>query len=232
MIACPLCQQTVEINDRHHGALFTCPHCAGVFFVNWSGQPETPEQESENLFQSATQEEGFQTEEPFYQAPTEELAFDAQSYEAPVAEAPAVEASADFESAQSFEATPSFESTPSFDAVPSFEAPAMESYQAASSQSDSSDLSDISSFANSSVSIENISYSLRIEGIDTAQVRTSVLEALTDPRFGWRVEELKALILNGVLELQGLNTAKVYVLVERLQYLPVNTQWRQDVLSN
>ncbi len=224
MIACPLCQQTVEINDRHHGALFTCPHCAGVFFINWDGQPETPEQESENLFQSATQEEGFQTEEPFYQPPTEEPAFNMQ----PV-ESPAFEPAADFESTPSFEASASesFE-TETFQSEPSLG----DTFQMESSHSDNSDLSDISSFANSSVSLENISYSLRIEGIDTAQVRSSVFEALTDVRFGWRVDDLKGLISNGVLELQGLNAAKTFVLVDRLQYLPVHIQWRQDVLSN
>lgn len=40
MAVCPVCQSEIEIISQHHGTLFTCPSCSGVFFIDWSGQPE------------------------------------------------------------------------------------------------------------------------------------------------------------------------------------------------
>ncbi|MBX3039697.1 MAG: hypothetical protein KF789_03180 [Bdellovibrionaceae bacterium] len=40
MASCPNCHQAIEIKSQHMGALFNCPHCRAVFFVDWNGQPE------------------------------------------------------------------------------------------------------------------------------------------------------------------------------------------------
>jgi len=37
---CPICQSEIEIAPSHYGSLYNCPRCNGVFFVDWSGQPE------------------------------------------------------------------------------------------------------------------------------------------------------------------------------------------------
>ncbi|KHD87402.1 MAG: hypothetical protein OM95_14520 [Bdellovibrio sp. ArHS] len=62
MIPCPSCQQPVEILDKHLGTLFTCPHCNAVYFIDWNGQPEMAEHESEPAqepeIQSGTDFEG------------------------------------------------------------------------------------------------------------------------------------------------------------------------------
>lgn len=40
MAQCPVCQEHIELSDRHSGTLFTCPHCKGAYFIGWDGQPE------------------------------------------------------------------------------------------------------------------------------------------------------------------------------------------------
>lgn len=37
---CPSCQNEVQVSERNYGALFTCPQCQAVYFVNFEGQPE------------------------------------------------------------------------------------------------------------------------------------------------------------------------------------------------
>lgn len=37
---CPSCHNEVQVLERNYGALFTCPQCQAVYFVNFEGQPE------------------------------------------------------------------------------------------------------------------------------------------------------------------------------------------------
>lgn len=45
MISCPSCQKQVDIQDKHMGTLFSCPHCNAVFYINFEGQPEVAQAE-------------------------------------------------------------------------------------------------------------------------------------------------------------------------------------------
>jgi len=37
---CPSCQKEVSVQDKDVGALFTCPQCRSVYFINFDGTPE------------------------------------------------------------------------------------------------------------------------------------------------------------------------------------------------
>ncbi len=37
---CPQCSKEVSVLEAQYGALFTCPECYAVYFVNFEGQPE------------------------------------------------------------------------------------------------------------------------------------------------------------------------------------------------
>lgn len=37
---CPSCQKQVDVKDKDVGALFTCPHCRSVYFINFDGTPD------------------------------------------------------------------------------------------------------------------------------------------------------------------------------------------------
>jgi len=37
---CPSCHNEVDVLERNYGALFTCPKCQAVYFINFEGIPE------------------------------------------------------------------------------------------------------------------------------------------------------------------------------------------------
>lgn len=45
---CPSCHKTVEVLEKNFGALFTCPECQAVYFVNFDGLPEYSDSEESN----------------------------------------------------------------------------------------------------------------------------------------------------------------------------------------
>lgn len=85
MIPCPNCHQSIEIEDKHLGTLFTCPHCSAVYFIDWSGQPELATHESEQSFEppqdeyslsAAAEETPYDFSQPLDQASVEEPSVD------------------------------------------------------------------------------------------------------------------------------------------------------------
>lgn len=42
---CPSCHKEVDVKDKDVGALFTCPQCRSVYFINFDGTPEYGEVE-------------------------------------------------------------------------------------------------------------------------------------------------------------------------------------------
>ncbi len=94
------------------------------------------------------------------------------------------------------------------------------------------DFSDVLEFANSVEDNGVITYSLTIKGIDLSHLHEQIVEALSDPKFNWQVAEIMSKIQSGTLVLESLSPAKTVVLVQRLKYLPVEIQWRQNVLTN
>lgn len=46
---CPQCQNDVVIAENNFGALYTCPSCQAVYFINFEGQPEYSEMQSSSL---------------------------------------------------------------------------------------------------------------------------------------------------------------------------------------
>jgi hypothetical protein len=39
-VQCPQCKNEVPVTEAHYGALYTCPKCMAVYFINFEGQPE------------------------------------------------------------------------------------------------------------------------------------------------------------------------------------------------
>lgn len=44
---CPSCNKEQSVTEHNYGALFTCPTCQAVYFVNFDGQPEYGEVSNE-----------------------------------------------------------------------------------------------------------------------------------------------------------------------------------------
>lgn len=133
---------------------------------------------------------------------------------------------ASFESPQPEEA----ENVP-YDFSQTLDATTEASFEVAQEASDSADFSDVTDFANADSASGPISYTLTIEGIDTARLASDLKEAMTDSRFGWDVDEIFNTKSRDTLILRSLSPAKASILVSRIKYLPFKISWRQDVLT-
>jgi hypothetical protein len=91
---------------------------------------------------------------------------------------------------------------------------------------------EVSEFGNSDTTQSAFSYTVFITGIDSAGVRSSLQDALSDAKFGWVVASLMAQIKDGALTIRSVSAVKASILIQRIKYLPVKISWRQDVLSS
>lgn len=219
MIACPSCQRPVEILEQHFGALFTCPHCQAVYFIDWQGQPEIAQHDNQN--EPVVNED---IVEGSLENPVDNLVESAE-YTAPLDEG------------EPF--------APDF-VEPTYEAPIPEGEYMGPVESESydfsqplgqpadvvSDFSDVTDFANADVELGPLSYTIQIDGLDSSVNVAQLKEAMTDTRFSWDVAALLKQIHQGRLVLTGLPPAKASVLINRLKYLPFKISWRQDVLTS
>lgn len=90
------------------------------------------------------------------------------------------------------------------------------------------ELQDVVDYANSDTEeSSSLSYNITISGIDSKELRESVLDALNDSRFGWTQGDIEALIQDGCLHLKKINAAKTYILMTVLKFLPVKVHWDQ-----
>ncbi|MCH2534066.1 MAG: hypothetical protein MK008_06460 [Bdellovibrionales bacterium] len=89
-------------------------------------------------------------------------------------------------------------------------------------------MQEIQDFANSDESaLEQgaLLYDIRIQGIDTKELRGEILEYLNDSKLGLDLESLK--IDQGTLIVKSLNPVVVSVIAQRLKPLPIVLDWRQ-----
>ena len=77
----------------------------------------------------------------------------------------------------------------------------------------------------------NLRYHLTISGVDTADLRKELLEALTDQKFLWDPSKLIRSIRNGQLRIADLSPLKTAILVSRLKSTPFQLTWEQHALS-
>jgi hypothetical protein len=92
------------------------------------------------------------------------------------------------------------------------------------------DMREVATFGNSDASTAReggYRFNLSIYGIDSADIRNDVKDALTDGRFLWDLESLLGQIEQGVLKLNDLSAVKSALIVQRLKTLPVDIKWEQ-----
>ena len=95
-------------------------------------------------------------------------------------------------------------------------------------------LEDLVAFGNSQVSSSRDGayfYDLVISGIDSADLRLEVKEALTDQLFLWDAEAMIRTMDLGELVLRQMTSVKAALVVQRLMSLPVKLKWTQHAIS-
>ncbi len=94
-------------------------------------------------------------------------------------------------------------------------------------------LDELQDFANSPLSQGReglLRVNLTISGIDTADLRNLVYEALLDKKFLWDADGMIKSVQSGQLFIQDLPSVKAAVLLLRLKNVPVSVSWEQHAI--
>lgn len=221
MAQCPSCQ--TELNDDF--GIVDCPSCGAALFLEMDGQVRRRDASALN-------------EEPQAQRVVREDSF-----------TPTEDVGAGFDEAPGFDPThvlqeipgeePGFAESvpfPSDEFAP--EAP-MEplppmALAEAEPPAGGSVLSDLAAFGNSQDSAGREGpyfYDMVIFGIDSADIRRDVQDALTDQLFLWDAEALLKQLNLGQLNMPRMTSVKAALVVQRLTGLPVRIRWTQHALA-
>ncbi len=90
---------------------------------------------------------------------------------------------------------------------------------------------EISDFANTDSQLAGLNYDVVITGIDTQETKMLFKEAIEDSKFAWDAFELMKSIKNGRIEIFKISPAKAFLLAKRIQFLDIEKNWKQNVLS-
>lgn len=88
---------------------------------------------------------------------------------------------------------------------------------------------DVQNFGNDTSTTGVLSFDIEISGIDLADTKKDLLEALDDQRFGWNLEDVSQKISNGSLKLENVSAPKIIVLVKRIAPMGLTLNWRHHV---
>ena len=256
---CPSCQNEVSVQDKDVGALFTCPQCRSVYFINFDGTPEygdvdQPSAEELEKLQNQSVPEKKKKKKKDKKNDSDETEAEAlETVEAQAAgfemEVPAMEMApvdtpafeiqsepAPFtleeQPAETFQIEPEpipFEALPA--EMPSIENISYEAPQTMTGQDFSSIASEIETFGNQHTAVAGISYDLEITGLDTKQSQELLREAIDDARFGWHPEDIVREIRTGTCHLKNLTPVQAFVIARRIQFIDVQMKWKQHVLA-
>lgn len=203
---CPSCHNDVEILEKNFGALFTCPRCQAVYFINFEGHPEftelaeVPDFADQNIPSLSEAESGNLVTENNIKP---DVGIDFLAASDPL--------------------------------VNSFEHPSASLENFPKLENQDSEFShiaqEISDFGNSEVQISGLNYDLQIAGLDSKVELLAFKEAINDSRFGWDVAEIMKQIKNGQLSLQRLNAVQAYIVARRIHFLDLELKWKQNVLE-
>lgn len=255
MSQCPNCQKQIDLQEKHFGALYTCPQCQAVYFINFDGQPEydpnppayNPEDYQQNVSvpEEQTMELGAHSQisksENSKKSHSSEVpsSMPAEEMERIVLDSLSENMEAPFEipleknlersaGELSYELPDENSET--------LNAPLSQSLNPLSvasrlGQSIKNPLQDVVDFANSNeASTAGIEYNLKISGIDSKDLLEAVKEALTDSRFMWDLDKILENIKDGELNINRISPVKASLLVSRLRFHDLEISWEQNAL--
>lgn len=209
---CPSCHKEVSVKDKDVGALFTCPQCRSVYFINFDGTPEFGEiiqPTAEELLQMQNLPEKKKSKKQDQNENQNEIEPEQQEVEGLATEF-------------------SLEPLP-IEALPA-ESSTIETSEVVP-QDFNNVASEIADFGNQQVAMAGLTYDLEITGLDNKEAQTLLKEAINDSRFGWHVDDIVREIKKGQCVFKGLTPVQAFVLARRIQFMDVEMKWTQNVIA-
>jgi hypothetical protein len=218
-VICPQCTKEVPLTETQYLSMYTCPKCQAVYFIDITGQPEfgdmslpipdEPQVEGESIHGESV--EIHSLESVNFQAAESHLENQFQTNELNEVSA---HGSLETMSADDLGSDQNpFEAPAQIENISDFNSAALE----------------ITDFANQDNTISALSYDLKVTGLDTKETMLHFREAVDDSKFGWITQELFSTIKNGQCEFKNLNPIQAFVLAQRIQFLDIEMEWKQNV---
>ena len=253
---CPNCQNEQRVTEQNYGALYTCPSCQAVYFINFDGKPEFGEVSGEEYANAKMEIEGLIPEVAGIQTPplgneigsleplvsTNELVQNNDNFDA--FSPPELENSGDpqifenpFELQNNMAAMNNDLTQAQIDqqikrestAVKKATPPPKVSPKAVAGLGSFNDIAqEISEFANTDSQLSGLNYDVVISGIDTQETKNLFKEAIEDSKFAWDPIEIMKTLKNGRVEIRRMSPAKAFLLARRIQFLDVEKAWKQN----
>jgi len=238
---CPNCKKDQKVTEQNYGALYTCSSCQSVYFINFDGQPEFGEANSEE-YEAANNENQAAAARP----PVKDSGFPDTGLEPLISVTESVDGILDsapetgsylseiIEGANQNAGVNPFESM-NAEPIPAV-APKPQKPSAAQVSKPASNLfadiaQEISDFANTDSQLAGLNYDVTISGIDTQETKALFKEAIEDSKFAWDAVEIMKSLKNGRVQILRMSPAKAFLLAKRIQFLDVERTWKQNVLS-
>lgn len=237
---CPICNTQIEATF----GMLQCPQCQSVLFIDFAGNivaggTDTPIDEPPPI----PNETAYHFQQPDVASSHGESESEPALFEFPL------EAAAEVEEHQvSFEkedtnagdieltkneysevrvVSPDIPETPFWDPLSQGGVNDVEllSHSSDESRKDKTDQFQSSPSGSIPFSMGSMNYKIQIKGIDSSNLRQSVLSAIRDKRLGLVSDEIAEKIEQGELTIMGLNPVKASVLMNTLKDLPFEISW-------
>ena len=215
---CPQCTNEVPLTEAQYLSMYTCPKCQAVYFIDITGQPEfgdmslpipeEPQVEVESIHGESVEIQPL--ESVHFQ--TSESQFENQFQTNDLNEVSAHGSLESMTTELTSDQNP-FEVPAQVESISDFNSAALE----------------ITDFANQDNTISALSYDLKVTGLDTKETMLLFREAVDDSKFGWITQELFSSIKNGECEFKNLNPIQAFILAQRIQFLDIEMEWKQNV---
>jgi len=255
---CPSCHKEVKVEDKNVGALFTCPQCRSVYFINFDGTPDygdfqAPSEEEIKALQEQSlpkkknkKQESAAPDLPSIPDISEnnlQNVNESSDYQMtdfslpPLPEEPASDLPADnFALSDLQEPVGSMQTSEpmnfNFKPIPESEAiatePVVEMNQTGQFQSIAQE---IENFGNQQTVVSGLTYDLVISNVDSKEVMQLLKEALEDSKFGWHIDDYMRQIKVGRIIFKDMTPVQAFVLARRIQFLDITMEWKQNAVT-
>ena len=222
MTQCPNCSQTIAVTEDHFGTLYRCEHCQAEFFIGFDGAPENSKEpilsEDVSLEDSQLAVNIVIPDQPM----TLNNLGTENSESDPYANPPVGNSNDIF----NIDSNPADTQPLNHDPAPIDPSNPMSQPPTGAFNEFTQDVRD---FGNDVATAGILTFDIEISGIDLAEIKRDLLEALDDKRFGWNLPDLSQKIKDGTLTLKNVSAPKIIVLVKRITPLGLSLNWRHHV---
>lgn len=192
---CPSCHKDVKVTEAQYGALYTCAACLAVYFVNFDGHPE------------------YDSTPPTSIGPEGSIISAQPANGGTTIGMNTAIANAD-PMPTDFSLTGMYQQTNTEQTL--IQSPAQSPLENA--------ISDIQNFGNQNIDA-NLTFNLRIQGLDTKELIGYFFDSINDSKFGWVAEDIMKSVRNGQCEIKSIKPVSAYILAKRLQFLDLTLDW-------